>query len=311
MKTLALAITLLVPLNLHAFGISFGTGGDSNSLFGGSGSGDNVDTAWSLFKAGKSMIKGFEDLTPEQEYYLGRATSAHLLGRYKPIEKKQLHFYLNSLVSYLAHFSSRPETFSGYRVQVIDTKENSAYSAPGGFIMVSRNLLALCENEDELAAVLAHEIGHVSEKHGLSAIQTSHLTEAGKILGGAAMRRQGGADYAQATSLLKVSFGESVEDIVGQLVESGYSQSQESEADREAVMILARAGYNPQALSDFLAKAAKQQKSDDEADAFNKTHPGGDERIQDVQEQIQDYELKPVALSPQRNARFTRYLSSK
>ncbi len=71
----------------------------------------------------------------------------------------------------LVIFSDRPETFGGYHFLLLDSNEINAFAAPGGLILVTRGMLQCCANEDELAAVLAHEIAHVEKKHGLTAIK--------------------------------------------------------------------------------------------------------------------------------------------
>jgi len=320
MKKLTLLVYVvlasLLPQQAAAFGISFG---DASGMFGSSRENNNsidVGKVWDALQAGKNLYKGFEDLTPEQEYYLGRGTAATLLNRFKPVNPEPLHHYLNSLVQYLIVFSDRPETFSGYRVQLVDNDQALAYSAPGGFIIISTGLLKRCSSEDELASVLAHEIAHIGHKDGLAAIKTSNLTEAGKILGGLALGSKG--NYRQTTAMLKTSFGGSVDDIVGQLVESGYSRSQETEADKQAALILVRAGYRPQALSDFLSKAAVEPEKEVTIDpdhpfegiseAFNVTHPGGQERIDAVDKLISGWKLSDVELNEKRAKRFSGFM---
>lgn len=308
--SLLIAVAMSVPVVSHAFnfggmgielpgGATFGGSRDDNSV--------NVNDIWNLVKAGKSAYKSFEDLTPEQEYYLGRAATANLLVNYQKENGKTLHQYLNSLVHYLSLFSDRPETFSGYKVQVIKDKNARAYSTPGGFIIISTGMLKLCDNEDELAAVLAHEIGHVSEKHGLAAIKTSNLVEAGKYLGNIAIGDS--ASYQQASMLVYSAFESSIDDIVDQLVESGFSRSQEETADLHAAKILVRAGYRVEALTDFLNKTSdvKQDPAMDLkqlSEFFNKTHPGREDRISDVRDAIRKWDIEKVEIDAKRVSRF-------
>ena len=317
MKTGLLLSLLLFTSQVMAFGISIGgSDGDITSFF----QSDDDDTTqavrsiWKLMKAGKSAYKSFEDLTPEQEHYLGRAAAAQIFGSQKAINNEQMHFYLNSLATYLAQFSSRPETFSGYRVQIIDSDEVRAYSTPGGFIILSDKLLSLCESEDQLAGVIAHEIAHISQKHGLEAIKSSNLTEAGQILGNVVLDNS--IDYGRQAFLLKQSFGASVDDIVVQLIDSGYSQSQENSADEEAVQMLSYAGYNPLGLKSFIEKTMGNGKPDvsndffnpqgdiDLKNAFNTTHPGSDERISKIRRQVKNENLKEVQETESRKVRF-------
>ena len=323
MKHIIALILFALTSPVFAVGISIGgSGGDLTSFF--QSDEDDTTTAirsiWKLVKSGKSALKGYQDLTPEQEYYLGRAAAARIFGSNKAINDEQLHYYLNSLTNYLAYFSSRPETYAGYRVQVIDSDELLAYSTPGGFIILSDQLVASCENEDQLAGVIAHEIAHISLQHGLAAIKSSHLQEAGQLLSSAILDTD--LSYARQATLLKQSFGGSVDDIVVQLLNSGYSKSQESDADEAAVLMLNRAGYNPLALEKFLAKTIENEKpaTDDffntEGDidiknAFTQTHPGSDDRISKIRRQVKDENIREMGEPASRTTRFNNNVVSK
>ncbi|MFA6464435.1 MAG: M48 family metalloprotease, partial [Desulfurivibrionaceae bacterium] len=133
-------------------------------------------------KTAKAMGKAFTDITPEQEYYVGRAVGATLLGKYRPRTDPQTVQYLNLVGQSLASGSDKPETYGGYHFVLLEDDGINAFAAPGGLIFVSRGMLRCCQDEDTLAAVLAHEIAHVQLKHGLQAIKTSRLTSAFSIM---------------------------------------------------------------------------------------------------------------------------------
>ncbi|TNF99928.1 MAG: peptidase M48 [Gammaproteobacteria bacterium] len=288
---LALFVTLL-PVQVNAFEI-------------------NLNDIGKLVDAGSSLIKSYEDLTPEQEYYLGRAVAARLLNRFETVKMPKTHAYLQSIINYLVQFSSRPETFGGYHVQILKSENAGAYSAPGGYILITTTLLKNCASEDELAGVLAHEIAHISQQHGLAAIKQAHLTKAGATLGEMMMEKKGGSNYQQLQSLTK-SFGASVEDIVKTLIDSGYSVSQETGADEEAASILSRAGYNPTALADIVGKIAEAESGRASGDALNlkkaftQTHPGGEKRVVDIRQLIEQEELRINEVSQKRAKRFKK-----
>ena len=270
----------------------------------------NLNDLGKIIDAGQSLIKSYQDLTPEQEYYLGRAVAARLLSRFKPANMPKTHNYLQSMLNYLVQFSSRPETYSGYHVQILVSDNAGAYSAPGGYIMVTTALLQNCATEDELAGVLAHEIAHISQQHGLAAIKQANLTKAGSILGEMAMEKQGGKNYQQLQSLTK-TFGSSVEDIVKTILDSGYSKSQESEADDEAARMLSMAGYNTRALADIVGKLANLNQGGESSSglnlksAFAQTHPADEQRLNDIQRQIETESLRVNEGDPRRVKRFS------
>jgi predicted Zn-dependent protease len=270
----------------------------------------NLNDLGKIIDAGQSLIKSYQDLTPEQEYYLGRAVAARLLSRFKPAAMPKTHNYLQSMVNYLVQFSNRPETYAGYHIQILKSDSPGAYSAPGGYIMVTTALLASCASEDELAGVIAHEIAHISQQHGLAAIKQANLTKAGSILGEMAMEKEGGKNYQQLQSLTK-TFGSSVEDIVKTILDSGYSKSQETEADREAARMLSMAGYNTRALTDIVAKLANINQGSQSAanlnlkGAFAQTHPADERRLNDIQRQIETESLRVNDGDERRVKRFS------
>ncbi len=184
--------------------------------------------AASINRSVAAVEKSFEDLTPEQEYYIGRAVAATLLKTYPALDDARANAYLNQLGQTLALASDQPETFGGYHFLLLDTDEINAFACPGGLILVTRGLVRCCDAEDALAAVLAHEIGHVQGKHGLRAIKKSRLTSALTIIGAEGARTFGSEELAQLAEDLEGS----VQDITQALVVGGYSRDLEKEADR-------------------------------------------------------------------------------
>ncbi len=235
-----------------------------------------AEQAESINRTAAAVEKTYQDITPEQEYYIGRSVAATVLGSYKPYDAPALNRYLNELGQTLALYSDRPETFGGYHFLALETEEVNAFAAPGGLILVSRGLLRCCRSEDELAAVLAHEVGHVQNGHGLRAIKKGRLTSALTILAVEAGKNVAGADLAEVVQ----AFEGSVTDITSTLVNSGYSRAYENEADAAAVRILARAGYDPRALLELLGAMKPILAAD--ARGFAKTHPSPETRIQHV-----------------------------
>ena len=234
------------------------------------------EQAASINRTAVAVEKTFKDITPEQEYYIGRSVAATVLATYKPYDKVALNQYLNLLGQTLAQLSDKPETFGGYHFLVIETDEVNAFAAPGGLILVSRGLLRCCRSEDALAAVLAHEIGHVQNQHGLQAIKRGRLNSALTIFAVEAGKNLVGGDLAEVVK----AFEGSVTDVTNTLMNNGYSRSLENAADVAAVAILKRAGYNPGALINMLAEMKMRLAADTRG--FAKTHPSPESRIQYV-----------------------------
>lgn len=240
------------------------------------------EEAESLRRAGVAVGRTFEDITPEQEYYIGRTVGATILSVYQPYDHAAANEYINLLGQALALASDKPETFGGYRFLILDSDEINAFAAPGGFIFITRGMLRLCRTEDELAAVLAHEIGHVQHEHGLRAIKSSRLVTAFTVLAIETTRTLASDEVQQLTT----AFEGSISDITSTLMTSGYSRRAEREADRAAVTIMRRVGYNPAALVRMLEEM--DQRLEPGGLDFAATHPPPRNRIREIQQWIRD-----------------------
>jgi predicted Zn-dependent protease len=230
-----------------------------------------------------NLMKSFEDFTPEQEYYIGRTVGAIIIHQYQPYDNEYANKYINVLGQTLAQASDMPETFAGYHFLILDTDEINAFAAPGGLIFISRGLLRCAKNEDAVAAILAHEIGHVQHKHGLQAIKKSRITAALTNVAIEGVKKHGDKELAELTQV----FGDSISDITTTLIKNGYSRSFEKQADMAAVTILQRVGYDPNGIVDMLN--VMQERLQPGGLDFAKTHPSPEDRIADIQEVIGSY----------------------
>ena len=260
------------------------------------------DQAESLRKSTVAVAKSFQDFTPEQEYYLGRSVGAMVLHQNDPYPADALNRYINLMGQSLAMVSDLPETFGGYHFMVLDSEEINAFASPGGLIFVTKGLLRCSRSEDALAAVLAHEIGHVQNKHGLQAIKKSRITSALTTIGIAGAKSFAPGGVAQ----LAGTFEDSISDITKTLINSGYSREFERQADLAAVKILERIGYGPSGLVEMLKEMEKKLKPG--GLDFAKTHPSPQTRIKDIEKIIGPY--RPVTRVVARQDRFNRILES-
>jgi beta-barrel assembly-enhancing protease len=220
---------------------------------------------------------------------------------YKPFDREQANAYLNLLGQTAAQFSTKPETFGGYHFLLLETDEVNAFAAPGGLILISRGMIRCCQSEDELVAVVAHEITHVDHQHGLKAIRKGRLTFALTTLGAAAGSSLAGGQLAEVTK----AFEGSITDITSTMMNSGYSRTTELEADKGAVTIMKKMGYNPTALVTMLQRMEGQLKKDSKG--FGKTHPSPEMRIAELKKVVGAE--APPAPSPARQERFQKAIS--
>jgi predicted Zn-dependent protease len=225
-----------------------------------------------LIRGTNRLRKSFQDLDPSEEHFIGRSVAAQILAmpQYPLAADEAQLAYVERVGHALVETNDavrRP--FLDYRFGILDTNEVNAFACPGGLILVTRGLVASAHGEDELAAVLAHEIAHVTLRHGVAAIQQANLTEAFTYLGaGAAQATMSPEDLAKLNS----AFGDSVGDIVQTLVTSGYSREAELAADELGRRFLAGTGYDPQALGRVLARMEGEG-------GMLATHPAPEQRI--------------------------------
>jgi predicted Zn-dependent protease len=256
------------------------------------------EDANALVKTAGAVRSTFAEITEQEEYYIGRSTAALILSKYPLYRNDALTAYVNAMGTALAYSSDRPETYGGYHFAVLDSDEVNAMAAPGGFIFVTKGLVRRCADEEALASVLAHEIGHVSERHGLQSIKKSRLIDAFKVIGGEAARKFDSEELAKVTAAFEGVLG----DVVETLVERGYDRKFEYEADKLALSFAARTGYAPGGLADFLA-GMQEKKPAGAAAGWFKTHPSPADRLTRVKIETAALGAVPAKLDV-RTARF-------
>jgi predicted Zn-dependent protease len=259
------------------------------------------DQASSVQKTSGAFEKAAEDITPRQAYYIGRAVAADILKRYDVYKDDAANRYINRLGQSLAATAPYPMTYGGYHFLILDSDEINAFAAPGGFILISRGLLELCPNEDAVAGVLAHEIVHVGEKHGLKAIKQGRLSNALSVLATESARTLTNDEVAD----LAEDFAASVSDITNKLIKSGYSRALERDADTGAVAILEGVGYRTNGFAAMLEALAARESASDGKSGLLETHPDPTDRLADVREAAGDSSGRaPNATREQRFQQF-------
>jgi predicted Zn-dependent protease len=270
---------------------SSGTFTDMNVLSG--------DVAGALSQMDSTLESG-GGLSPEDEYYLGRAVAVNILKQYRVYQSQgALTGYLNKICAALVVNSPKPVLFNGYHVLILDSPEINAFATPGGHIFLTRGIIDCADSEDTLAAVIAHELAHIQLRHAAEFIENqktiTDLTAAANRAASITARDLSPRDRA-------ILFGESVTETVNVLMRNGYSQAQEFEADKTALLLLSRAGYDPGALVEVLQVLQKNQKG--QSGGFNATHPSPDQRLLNAENALRAYQ-KP-ATRPARQGRFIK-----
>lgn len=211
-------------------------------------------------------------ISTEQEIVIGRGIAATVAGHYGIVRDPALTRYVNLVGSTVASIAPRPDIV--YRFAVLDTDEVNAFAAPGGYVFVTRGALGTMRDEATLAAVLAHEVGHVDGRDVVREIQSKARTALG--IEEAAER----VDITGEEYLRKA-----IETGAGALF-MGLSREDELGADAFAVKAAAAAGYDPGGLVRFLESLATRSGEED-LSLLEKTHPGPEERLEAARRSIQ------------------------
>lgn len=239
----------------------------------------------------RTAKQAFVPASAEEEQAIGRETAATLLGAGTVVADRVLEQYVNRVGHWVALQSARPDL--SWRFAVLDDPDINAFAAPGGYIFITRGLLLSLRNEAELAGVLGHEIAHVVEKHHLDAIQSgARLNLAGMALAEAASRH--GHD---PETVRQIAAGAKL------LYTRGLDKDDEFAADREGVVLAARAGYDPYALLAVLQRLDAMNPDDSALTLLFKTHPKPAERMDRLDAAMLGH-LDRYASQPRGEARF-------
>ncbi|NIQ10485.1 MAG: M48 family metalloprotease, partial [Gammaproteobacteria bacterium] len=220
-------------------------------------------------------------VSEQQESQLGVKTDKSVIEQYGVYADNQLQGYMQGIGNMMGRLSHRPGL--NWSFKVMDTPVVNAFAAPGGYIYVTRGLLAAVNNEAELAAVLGHEIGHVTARHSAQQYSNMMLATLGLSLG---------------QSLLG-SYG----DIMGPIMETGagllflkFSRDDEREADALGVEYASRAGYDAGRMADFFITLQRQSTLDGQDSArlpeFFSTHPNPVNREANVRAMAKEWQVK-------------------
>ena len=201
----------------------------------------------------------------------------------------ELNGYVSQIGNKLVAVSDKPDL--GFHFVVVDSKDPNAFALPGGYVYVTRGLLALANSEDELAGVIAHEIGHVTENHSASRVS---LTAPFAIVSGIS---------GWAVGIVSPTLGKAVSGttnaLAGGLLIAPFSREQERDADRVGQQLAAKAGYDPKGLPDFLDTLGREVEllSGEQARFhFLDSHPLTPDRVEATKQRAP--QLQPAPASP-------------
>jgi predicted Zn-dependent protease len=196
----------------------------------------------------------------EQEIALGELVSEYIIStQYKESLKNK------TIDSMMWAVSKRlkqqiPASAYDYNIIVLDDTQVNAFTIPGGNIYVFKGLISFCDSPEQLAAVLAHEMGHVEKRHTVNRL----VREFGLSI---------------LFSIIKGGDGVLLSDLYQTLISTGFSRSQEKEADQFALELLKDANISPKSIASFFRKLNRENMAYDEKIELIMTHPHNNARI--------------------------------
>ena len=218
--------------------------------------------------AGK-VLKGVAGIGPEEERIIGDSVALEIVGKYGGLVRDEdIMRRVNLVGRSLARYSDRPEL--SWRFGVLDSEAINAFSAPDGYVFITRGLYALADNDDALAAILGHEIAHITGKHALNIVARNEAFSAGF---NQLVQRSGEARQVD-NQLKQVNLGADL--IVKTLFEKGFDPQTEYAADAVGRQLAVTTGYAPGGLRAVLTRL--QGTSAGHENPFS-THPPLTERL--------------------------------
>lgn len=268
-----------------------------------------------ISKAYHGIKEARKDLTPENEYYVGRAVATNILAKsnYKYRDAsgfdsgklEGLTAYVNAVGNVVAmaslevsHDGDRPTPLAGWHFVVLEDKTINAFAAPGGYIFVTAGAIDQAGSEDELAAILAHEVAHVRRGHALGSIKKSRMAGVMKEMLDSSVELD-----KQALGTLTEAFDGAMDDMMDSLLVKGYSRDTEFEADSVGLEIMLKAGYSGSAFVSYLKKLDAHQATG--SGGFSATHPKATDRIAKLEKKVAK---APVVTIPK--SRVNRFKSA-
>lgn len=207
-------------------------------------------------------------ISESQEISLGEETDKEIRIQYGIYDDSSLERYVKHVGEAIVPHTHRPHLV--YHFSVLDSPVVNAFALPGGYVYVTRGILALMNSEAELAAVLGHELGHINARHSIRRLSKLLLVQLGLSVGGALSDT-----FAKISGVASVGI---------QLLFLKYSRDDEREADHLGVEYSRKAGFNPGEIVNFFASLQRLGDLSQGASlpGFLSTHPLTRERIQNV-----------------------------
>ena len=231
--------------------------------------------------AGK-VAKGVAGIGPEEEKIIGDSVALEIIGRYGGLVRDEdVVRRVNFVGRALTRYSERPD--SAWRFGVLNSDSVNAFSAPDGYVFITRGLYAQAPTDDLLAGILAHEIAHITGRHALKIIERN-----GAVVGGVTLATKYNSDVRQVQSQVNQvdsqlqQFGPGIKGVFKTIVVDGYDAKTEYAADQTGHDLAKLTGFAPGGLRTVLTRL---QQTGGDAQRIFSTHPPLKERIKRLPEE--------------------------
>ncbi len=220
-------------------------------------------------------------ISENEEIAIGKRYHQQILKQSPPYRNPELQTYVQKIGDSLANRSHRPNLF--YRFTILDSPDINAFALPGGYIYINRGLMAYLSSEEELAAVLGHEIGHVTARHSVKQYSQSQL-------------------FAILSTAIEINQGTTagnLANLASDALLSGYGREMELEADNLGAQYIYQDGYSPEGMFEVLSVLKDQEiyskemakKRGQEPASYHgvfASHPSNDKRLKEILAQVEN-----------------------
>jgi beta-barrel assembly-enhancing protease len=223
--------------------------------------------ALALCAAGVTGVGAFSLISVDQEVQIGRQAQAEIRQQVPEVRDRTVTAYVQGLGRTIAGHADGPRY--PYSFSVANAREINAFALPGGPVWVHRGAILAAQNESQLAAIMAHEIAHIANRHAADRLSKGLATSVGLSLLDALLGNSRRAQIAEISAA-----------VAANATMAKFSRDDEREADEKGMLYLRRAGFDPRGMPELMRLLqAKQRRDPGSVELFFASHPSPADRL--------------------------------
>jgi beta-barrel assembly-enhancing protease len=220
-----------------------------------------------LFAGGATSVHAFKLISVDQEVQIGRQAQAEVRQQIPEVRDRAVTGYVQNLGRAIAARADGPRY--PYSFSVANAREINAFALPGGPVWVHRGAILAAQNESQLAAILAHEIAHIANRHAADRVSQALAANLGLSLLDALLGNSRRAQIAEIGAYIGAN-----------ATMAKFSRDDEREADEKGMIYMRRAGFDPRGMADLMRLLRAQQRRDPSSvEQFFSSHPAPADRL--------------------------------